>query len=107
MRSVRKGDWKLIQYDVMNGSIRETQPFNFKENPDELLAEHRAPAVVALTGAQPVGHQLNLAADPEHAAKLAEMEALLLAEMRRLDDPWRLWNQPDDGLTPPGQNSGR
>ena len=31
MRSVRKGDWKLIQYDVMNGSIRETQSFNFKE----------------------------------------------------------------------------
>jgi hypothetical protein len=29
------------------------------------------------------------------------MEALLLAEMRRLDDPWRLWNQPGDGLTPP------
>jgi hypothetical protein len=26
------------------------------------------------------------------------MESLLLAEMRRLDDPWRLWNQPDDGL---------
>jgi hypothetical protein len=26
------------------------------------------------------------------------MEALLLAEMRRLDDPYRLWNQPDDGL---------
>jgi hypothetical protein len=31
------------------------------------------------------------------------MRALLLAEMRRLDDPWRLWNQPDDGLTPPPQ----
>ena len=29
------------------------------------------------------------------------MEALLLAEMRRLDDPYRLWNQPDDGLEPP------
>ena len=30
-----------------------------------------------------------------------EMEALLLAEMRRLNDPYRLWNQPDDGLEPP------
>ena len=30
-----------------------------------------------------------------------EMEALLLAEMRRLDDPYRLWDQPDDGLSPP------
>jgi hypothetical protein len=29
------------------------------------------------------------------------METLLLAEMRRYDDPWRLWDQPDDGLTPP------
>ncbi len=39
--------------------------------------------------------------DPAHAAKLKEMQNLLLAEMRRLEDPWRLWNQPDDGLTPP------
>jgi hypothetical protein len=29
------------------------------------------------------------------------METLLLAEMRRHDDPYRLWDQPDDGLTPP------
>ncbi len=48
-------------------------------------------------------HQRNLAADPRHAAKLAEMEALLLAEMRRLHDPWRLWNQPSDGLSPPAE----
>jgi arylsulfatase A-like enzyme len=101
MRAVKKGDWKLIQYDVMDGSVRETQLFNLKDNPDELLAEHHAPAVVALTGAKPAARQVNLATDPEHAAKLAEMEALLLAEMRRLDDPWRLWNQPADGLIPP------
>jgi hypothetical protein len=25
------------------------------------------------------------------------MEALLLAQMRRLDDPFRLWDQPSDG----------
>ncbi len=29
------------------------------------------------------------------------MEALLLSEMRRLHDPWRLWDQPDDGLQEP------
>jgi hypothetical protein len=29
------------------------------------------------------------------------MEELLLSEMRRLEDPWRLWDQPDDGLAPP------
>jgi hypothetical protein len=56
---------------------------------------------VALTGVKPAAHQRNLATDPRYTAKLAEMEALLLTEMRRLDDPWRLWNQPSDGLTPP------
>ena len=101
MRAVKQGDWKLIQYDVMNGSVREAQLFNLKDNRDELLAEHRAPEVIALTGATPAPHQVNLASDPKHTAKLAEMQALLLAEMRRLDDPWRLWNQPDDGLKPP------
>jgi len=56
---------------------------------------------------------VNLANDPRHADKLAEMEALLLSEMRRLHDPWRLWNQPTDGLTPPpegplsGQGAGQ
>ena len=29
------------------------------------------------------------------------VEALLLAEMRRHDDPYRFWNQPDDGLPLP------
>ncbi|MCC6509650.1 MAG: sulfatase-like hydrolase/transferase, partial [Pirellulaceae bacterium] len=101
MRSVKQGDWKLIKYDVMNGSVRETQLFNLKENPHEFVAEHHDSKVTTITESVPEKYQLNLAADPKHAAKLAEMEALLLAEMRRLNDPWRLWNQPDDGLTPP------
>ena len=101
MRSVKKGEWKLIQYDVMNGAVRETQLFNLKDNRDEFLAEHHDPKVIAFTGAAPAPHQVNLAGDPKHAAKLAEMEALLLAEMRHLHDPWRLWNQPADGLAPP------
>ena len=101
MRSVRKGDWKLIKYDVLNGQVRETQLFNLAENPWEFLAEHQDPKVSALTGHTPAKQQRNLASDPRHAAKLAEMEALLLAEMRRLDDPYRLWNQPRDGLVPP------
>jgi hypothetical protein len=42
-----------------------------------------------------------LAKDTKYAAKLKEMESLLLSEMRRLDDPYRLWNQPDDGLETP------
>ncbi len=109
MRSVKQGDWKLIKYDVINGSVRETQLFNLKDNPHEFIAEHHEPKVLALIGATPEKQQVNLAADPKHADKLAEMEALLLAEMRRLHDPWRLWNQPTDGLTPPidGQPAGQ
>jgi len=98
VRSVRQGDWKLIKYDGDGGATRETQLFNLAENPFEFLDEHRDPAVVALTGVEPAAHQTNLAADPRHAGKLAEMEALLLEEMRRHHDPWRLWDQPDDGL---------
>jgi arylsulfatase A-like enzyme len=101
IRCVKQGNWKLIQYDAYNGEVHETQLFNLKENPDELLAEHHNPKVVALTGAQPEKHQVNLAGDPRYAVKLKEMQALLLAEMRRLDDPYRLWNQPDDGFQPP------
>jgi arylsulfatase A-like enzyme len=107
MRSVKKGDWKLIKYDVMNGTVRQTQLFNLKDNPDEYLAEHHHSEVRALSGAAPGEHQVNLAGDPRYAEKLKEMEALLLAEMRRLDDPWRLWNQPDDGLTPPPSPTAR
>lgn len=98
MRAVRKGDWKLIKYDVMNGQVRQTQLFNLKDNPAELIAEHHDAQVTAITGVQPTSVQVNLATDPEYAEKLAEMESLLLAEMRRLNDPWRLWNQPTDGL---------
>jgi arylsulfatase A-like enzyme len=94
MRSVRKGDWKLIKYDALDGEVRETQLFNLKENPHEYLQQHHAADVIKLTGAKPEPHQVDLAEDPKYAAKLAEMEALLLAEMKRLDDPYRLWNQP-------------
>ncbi|MEX2580056.1 MAG: sulfatase-like hydrolase/transferase [Verrucomicrobiales bacterium] len=91
MRCVKKGDWKLIKHDVLDGEVRETQLFNLAENPHEFLPEHRKndPA------------QTDLAEDPRHAEKLAEMEALLLAEMRLHDDPYRLWDQPDDDLPAP------
>lgn len=96
MRSVRHGNWKLIKYDVLDGYVRETQLFNLSQNPREFIVEHHDDAVVALTGHRPEPHQVNLAGDPRYADKLAEMEALLLAEMRRLDDPYRLWDQPRD-----------
>lgn len=101
MRCVKQGDWKLIKYDVLDGKVRETQLFNLKDNPEEFLAEHHDAAVTELSHAKPEAHQLNLASDPKYADKLVEMESLLLSEMRRLHDPWRLWNQPDDGLTAP------
>ncbi|MBT6168069.1 MAG: sulfatase-like hydrolase/transferase [Verrucomicrobia bacterium] len=90
MRSIKKGDWKLIKYDVLDGKVRETQLFNLAKNPNEFISEHgkKDPSLT------------DLAENPDYAEKLAEMEGLLLAEMRRLDDPYRLWNQPGDGLTP-------
>jgi arylsulfatase A-like enzyme len=105
MRCVRTGDWKLIKYDVLDGAVRETQLFNLAENPEEFIGQHHDPKVSALTGVTPTQDQVNLAGNPRHAEKLAELEALLLAEMRRLDDPYRLWNQPEDGLIPPSEKS--
>ena len=97
MRCVRKGDWKLIQYDVLDGSVRKTQLFNLVSNPNELLEQHAVDVVAALTGNEPRRDQVDLAHEPRYAEKRAEMEALLLAEMERLDDPYRMWCQPQQG----------
>ena len=101
IRSVREGEWKLIEYDAMDGAVRETQLFNLAENPDELLIEHHDPAIIAVTGVKPTENQRNLADDPAYAEKLSHMKSLLLAEMRHHDDPWRFWDQPHDSLVPP------
>ena len=102
MRAVKQGDGKLIEYEVFDGRVRESQLCDLKDNPDELLVQHHDATVVALTGRKPAPFQINLAGDPRHTAKLTEMRALLLAEMRRHDDPFRLRNQPHDNLpTPP------
>ncbi len=84
MRCVSEGDWKLIKYDVLDGYIRETQLFNLKENPSEYLAEH------GKAGAM----ERNLADDPKYAGVRKHMEALLLEQMIKLEDPFRLWDQP-------------
>jgi len=101
MRCIRKGDWKLIKYASPRDGVRETQLFNLAVNPHEFLQQHQDPKVTELTGAKPTKDQRDLAEDPRYTEKLTEMETLLLAKMRRLDDPYRLWNQPDDGLEPP------
>jgi arylsulfatase A-like enzyme len=94
MRCVRQGDWKLIKYDVLDGTVQKTQLFNLADNPLELLAEHHTQDLIALVGNKPNSQQRNLADDPRYADQLKEMELLLLQEQQRLDDPYRLWNQP-------------
>jgi arylsulfatase A-like enzyme len=106
MRCIKGGDWKLLKYDSPRDGVRETQLFNLAENPHEFLDQHHDSRVTSLTGVAPERHQVNLAGDPRYADKLAELESLLLAEMRRLDDPYRLWNQPDDGFVPPKSKPG-
>lgn len=91
MRCVKQGDWKLIRYEAPDRGVNETQLFNLAENPDEFLKEHGKPGELLI----------NLAGDPKHAEKLKEMQALLLSEMRRVDDPFRFSDQPGDDLTPP------
>lgn len=95
MRSVRQGDWKLIQYDVLDGGVRETQLFNLRENPHEYVLEHHAPEVIAATGHTPGAAQVDLAEDPRFAGERARMEALLREEMARWGDPYTLWSQRD------------
>ena len=93
IRTLKKGKWKLIKYDVMDGQVRKTQLFNLKNNPNELLIEHHDTKIIALTGNTPKRNQVNLADHPKYALKRKEMEALLLAEMKALNDPFRLWDQ--------------
>lgn len=90
IRCVRKGDWKLLRYESEKDGSKTIQLFNLADNPLELLEQHRTPSVIKLTGVQPTKLQRNLADNPEHATKLAEMEQLLKSEMLRLNDPHRL-----------------
>jgi hypothetical protein len=101
MRSIRSGDWKLIKYESSKEGVQETQLFNLANNPNELLLEHHQGPLTTLMGRSPEPFQKNLADDPKHVEKRKEMENLLLTEMRRHDDPYRLWDQPDDGLPIP------
>ncbi len=93
MRCVKSQQWKLIKYDVMDGAVRETQLFDLKNNPYELLQEHHMPDVIALTGNAPDPQQRNLADDPRYAQQRQELEALLLSEQQHWNDPYRLWDQ--------------
>ncbi|CAN5585867.1 sulfatase-like hydrolase/transferase [soil metagenome] len=109
MRCVRQGNWKLLKYETADGKSRVTQLFNLKDNPHELMIEHHNEKVIALTGITPTAEQVNLAEHPQHAEKRKELEALLFAEMRRLHDPYRFWDQPKDdtGIVPPAKGKNK
>ena len=92
MQSVMKDDWKLIKYDVMDGAIRETQLFNLKENPNEYLSEHHQSGISQTNLATDLT-RINEGIDLTYSDKLKEMEALLLDEMKKHGDPYRLWDQ--------------
>ena len=79
-RSVRDQQWKVIRYPLVN----KTQLFDLKSDPYELC---------------------NLADEPEHAKKLAEMMELLRAEMKRNDDTLELVvsNPQPAEWTPPAE----
>ncbi len=87
IRCLRRGDWKLITYQAPDRGVDEVQLFNLSSNPEEFLAEHQRPEVIAATGIQPLPDQTNLAGDPAYADRLEQMQALLQREMRRLGDP--------------------
>ena len=90
MRSVKSDGWKLIEYEVLDGAVRETQLFDLRANPREFLAEHRSPELSAIVGEALTERQTNLADSPEHAVKRRQLEELLASEMERLGDPYTL-----------------
>ena len=77
-RAVRDDRWKLIRYPLVD----RTQLFDLAADPHELT---------------------NLAGKPEHAAKLAELTALLEKEMQRYGDtaPLKVANPRPADWTPP------
>ena len=97
MRSVRKGDWKLIKYDVME---EEFVRRNFSTSSGIQRNYYRTtsePQSGFEDGNKPKKMQVNLADELKYAKKLEEMEVLFdLSEMTRLSDPYRFWDQPPD-----------
>ncbi|MEO0530046.1 MAG: sulfatase-like hydrolase/transferase, partial [Planctomycetota bacterium] len=77
IRAVTDGRWKLVEWDVLDGTVRETQLFDLEANPHELL-----------DGPDPRQH--DLAEDPIYAAQRQRLEALLAEECERWGDPYPL-----------------
>ena len=81
-RAVRDDRWKLIRYPLVD----QTQLFDLQKDPHELN---------------------NLAAKPEHAAKLAEMTTILEKEMARYGDtaPLKVADPKPAAWTPPSKDA--
>jgi arylsulfatase A-like enzyme len=94
IRSLRRGNWKLVKYQAGETAAVETQLFDLATNPHELLAEHTAAEVTRVTGRTAPVPGGNLAAAPERMALRAELERALVAEMERLGDPFQFADQP-------------
>lgn len=77
IRSVTDGRWKLIEYDVLDGTVRETQLFDLEANPHELL-----------NGTGPL--QRDLAESPGHAAERERLKGLLAEQCRLWGDPYTM-----------------
>ncbi|MEC7445199.1 MAG: sulfatase-like hydrolase/transferase [Planctomycetota bacterium] len=91
MRAIKTDGWKLIQYDVLDGEVQETQLFDLRNNPREYLKEHHARMVIEATGNRPSKLQINLADDPAYATKARQMKRLLETQMKELGDPYTLF----------------
>lgn len=88
MRAIKKDGWKLIVYDVLEGSVKEKQLFNLNSNPREFLPQHHQPALRKQLGIAPTAEQTDLAEEEQMAGKLRQMERLLHRQMKRLGDPY-------------------
>ena len=72
IRSITDGRFKLIKYDVDNTNTQVTQMFDLDTNPFELLPDHGTP---------------NIAESPAYAAIRNQLEAEMMIERLRNNDP--------------------
>ena len=91
MRSIKTSDgWKLIEYNVLGKSVRETQMFNLNDNPNEFIPEHHDANLQSKLGINPKPLQTDLAEHPDYQKQKSALSALLAAEMKQLGDPYDL-----------------
>ena len=88
MRAIKSNGWKMIKYNVLDGSVRRTQLFNLRKNPNEWLAEHHDSALTHKLGIDPSLDQTDLSDRSAFVAQRRRLERLLRSEMKRLGDPY-------------------